>query len=152
MLPPNAPPSPKVFSFRARTGETLHGLFYVPPGTRLGQRLPTLLKIYAGPHAQLVTNDYKNPRFSQLFLAVKMGYAVVMIDGRGSFNRGVRFESYLKYRMGTLELEDQIDGLAYLAKEYDVIDPQRVAISGWSYGPSCDFVFLFLDRSSRAWI
>jgi len=44
-----------------------------------------------------VTNDYKFPRFIQLFLAVKLGFAVVLIDGRGSNNRGVAFEAHLKY-------------------------------------------------------
>ena len=48
-------------------------------------------------HKQLVTNDYKFPRLLQLFLAVKMGFAVVLIDGRGSSNRGLEFESHLKY-------------------------------------------------------
>lgn len=44
-----------------------------------------------------MTNDYKFPRFIQLFLAVKLGFAVVLIDGRGSNNRGVAFEAHLKY-------------------------------------------------------
>ena len=63
-----------------------------------------------------------------------MGYAVVMIDGRGSYNRGLAFESHLKHRMGTVELEDQIKGLEYVASAYPHIDTTRVAINGWSYG------------------
>ncbi|CAG8740717.1 17728_t:CDS:2, partial [Acaulospora morrowiae] len=58
----------------------------------------------------------------------------VLIDGRGSSNRGVAFESYLKGRMGTVELEDQIAGLKYLSSKNMGVDLERVAITGWSYG------------------
>ena len=39
-----------------------------------------------------------------------------------------------RYRMGTVELADQIQGLHYLDSTYGFIDRERVAVSGWSYG------------------
>lgn len=82
----------------------------------------------------MVTNDYKFPRFLRLFLATRLGFSVVLIDGRGSSDRGVAFESYIKGRMGTVELEDQIAGLKYLSSNNKGVDLERVAITGWSYG------------------
>jgi len=36
-------------------------------------------------------------------------------------------------RMGTVEIEDQVEGLKYLASSLGFIDMDRVAIHGWSY-------------------
>ncbi|RUS16149.1 Alpha/Beta hydrolase protein, partial [Jimgerdemannia flammicorona] len=94
----------------------------------------------------MVTNDYKFPRFLRLFLALRLGFAVALIDSRGSSDRGTAFEAHLRYRMGTVELKDQIEGLRHLAQArigavpnsqgdfVSVIDLERVAITGWSYG------------------
>lgn len=62
------------------------------------------------------------------------GYCVVAIDSRGSQHRGLRFESHLKGRMGTVELSDQVEMLQWLAENLGYIDMDRVAIHGWSYG------------------
>ncbi|KAK3847302.1 MAG: Alpha/Beta hydrolase protein [Linnemannia gamsii] len=84
----------------------------------------------------MVTNEYKLPKFLRVFLATRLGYAVVMVDGRGSNDRGVEFEGRLQYRMGQIEIRDQVEGLQFLAKPDNggLVDIDRVAISGWSYG------------------
>lgn len=33
-----------------------------------------------------------------------------------------------------MEIEDQVEGLHYVAEKYGFIDLSRVAIHGWSYG------------------
>jgi len=58
---------------------------------------------------------------------------VVVIDGVGSTARGLNFEGHLKNRMGTVELRDQIEGLSLLI-EKGIVDPDRICITGWSYG------------------
>lgn len=35
---------------------------------------------------------------------------------------------------GQVEIEDQVEGLQYVAEKYGFIDLSRVAIHGWSYG------------------
>ena len=64
---------------------------------------------------------------------VESGYVVLRIDNRGSLNRGVAFESAIRYDMGHLEIEDQVDGVLHLI-EQDITDRTRVGIYGWSYG------------------
>jgi dipeptidyl aminopeptidase/acylaminoacyl peptidase len=73
-------------------------------------------------------------------MSVYFGFAVVIIDSRGSSDRGLEFESHLQYNLGTVELRDQIQGLEFIhstkfgGSEKSVIDLDRIAITGWSYG------------------
>lgn len=62
------------------------------------------------------------------------GYCVVSIDSRGSHHRGLAFESHIQRKMGTVELDDQVEVLRWLAETTGYIDLSRVAIHGWSYG------------------
>lgn len=38
---------------------------------------------------------------------------------------------------GTVEINDQVEGLLWLASQTNFIDMSRVAIHGWSYGACC---------------
>lgn len=62
------------------------------------------------------------------------GFCVVSIDSRGSDNRGVGFQAHLVNRMGTVEIEDQVEVLQLLAGQCDYMDLTRLAVTGWSYG------------------
>jgi len=62
------------------------------------------------------------------------GYVVVVIDSRGSRHRGIQFEGYLKGKMGQVEISDQVEALHWLADSTGLIDVDRIAIHGWSYG------------------
>ncbi|KAG0314709.1 dipeptidylpeptidase, partial [Linnemannia gamsii] len=129
-------PVAEFFTFMSSDNVQLHGCLYRPANYNVGQKYPTLVSIYGGPRSQMVTNEYKLPKFLRVFLATRLGYAVVMIDGRGSNDRGVEFEGRLRYRMGQIEIRDQVEGLQFLAKPENggLVDIDRVAISGWSYG------------------
>jgi dipeptidyl-peptidase-4 len=61
------------------------------------------------------------------------GYVVFTIDGRGSANRGLAFEQATFRQLGTVELQDQMTGVAYL-KSLPFVDANRMGIFGWSYG------------------
>lgn len=69
-----------------------------------------------------------------MHMLAAQGYCVVLIDSRGSQHRGVIFESHLRRRMGTVELNDQVEVLRWLAETTGYIDLNRVALHGWSYG------------------
>lgn len=43
----------------------------------------------------------------RMHMMAARGYCVVCIDSRGSKHRGIKFESHLRCKMGTVELEDQ---------------------------------------------
>lgn len=133
-------PNGEVFSFTTSDGLLLYGCLYKPRFYKPDQSYPTVLHIYGGPKTQLVTNEFKFPRLMRYLMSVYFGFAVVIIDSRGSTDRGIDFEAQLQHRLGNVELSDQIEGLQFLhdtkfgGQSKSVIDLKRVAITGWSYG------------------
>ncbi|XP_016345025.1 dipeptidyl peptidase 9 isoform X1 [Sinocyclocheilus anshuiensis] len=125
---------PEIFSFPASSGFQIYGMLYKPHNLKPGKKHPTILFVYGGPQVQLVNNSYKGVKYLRLNTLASLGYAVVVIDGRGSCQRGLKFEGALKNKMGQVEIEDQVEGLQYVAENYKFIDMSRVAIHGWSYG------------------
>jgi dipeptidyl-peptidase-4 len=89
-----------------------------------------LIDVYGGPGVQRVTNAWGN-LFHQYL--VQHGYVVFMLDNRGTGMRGTRFETTLGMRMGGVEVQDQLAGVAFL-RTLPFVDAQRVGIFGWSYG------------------
>ena len=131
--PPWPTPPPEFFTFDAEDGTKLHGALFLPHGSDKKGPFPTVLSVYGGPHVQLVRNERRLTKGLKFQMLAAMGYAVVMIDGRGSHRRGVRFESAIKGRFGGAELKDQVTGLEYLI-EKGIVDRARIAVTGWSYG------------------
>jgi dipeptidyl-peptidase-4 len=102
------------------------------PRNHDGARLPVLLDPYAGPHAQRVVRSANAHLTSQWF--ADQGFAVVIVDGRGTPGRGSGFDRAVRGDLATVVLDDQIEGLLHAADELDVLDLDRVAIRGWSFG------------------
>lgn len=137
IMPPIACPdynAPELFQYQSQSGFTHHGLFFHPHGEEAGKKYPTVVMVYGGPQVQQVTNCFKGIRFLRHHALASNGYAVVVIDGRGSCGRGLIFESHIKNRLGTVEIEDQVEGLQYLSSAGYCVDMTRVGIHGWSYG------------------
>jgi len=135
---------PKLFSFENSSGDQIHGLLHTPPNMQPGVKYPTMLYIYGGPHVQLVSNSFKAFKNYRLYTLASMGYIVVVIDGRGSAKRGLKFESVLKNKMGQVEISDQVEGLQYLDRTFGCIDMKRIAIHGWSYGHFNFYLFILI--------
>ncbi len=94
--------------------------------------LPVLLDPYGGPHAQRVVQARAAFLTSQWF--ADQGFAVVVVDGRGTPGRGAAWERGIHGDLAGPVLEDQVDGLLSLAAEEPRLDLSRVAIRGWSFG------------------
>jgi dipeptidyl-peptidase 4 len=95
--------------------------------------LPVLLDPYGGPHAQRVLQARAAFGTSQWF--ADAGYAVLVVDGRGSPGRGTDWERAIAGDLATAPLEDQLDALRALAAERPgLLDLDRVGIRGWSFG------------------
>lgn len=78
-------------------------------------KLPTIVYVYGGPGVQLVRNAYAGTSRGLLFsFLARCGFNVVTIDGRGSAGRGALFEGAIKNRVGTIEIDDQVEGLEHL--------------------------------------
>uniref|UniRef100_A0A673C7M5 dipeptidyl-peptidase IV n=1 Tax=Sphaeramia orbicularis TaxID=375764 RepID=A0A673C7M5_9TELE len=126
--------TPELFSFKGKSGFDLYGMLYKPTDLKPGAKHPTVVFVYGGPQVQLVNNSYKGVKYLRLTTLAALGYAVLVIDGRGSCQRGLKFEGAVKDKMGEVEIDDQVEGLHYIAEKHKFIDLSRVAIHGWSYG------------------
>lgn len=119
----------------------MYGTFFLPPAAQ-GEGVPrlplrTIVYAYGGPGVQVVRNScelraglksYKKEVFERT-----RDVLVAMFDGRGSSNRGRAFDRTLRRAMGTVEVDDQAAGTAWLAAR-GLADASNVGIHGWSYG------------------
>jgi dipeptidyl-peptidase-4 len=108
----------------------LHAALYRPDGPG---PFPTVVWVYGGPHAQLVTRSWTPTVALRAQLLRQDGFCVAVVDGRGSTDRGLAFDGALRHRMGTVEVDDQVRLVEALVAE-GTTDPDRVGIYGWSYG------------------
>src|SRR6266545_1588923 len=117
---------PERFSYRARDGQTCHGLYY-PPQKPLHPP-PLIIRAHPGPTANAP---------ERLDLAVQFfthrGFAVADIDYRGSTGYGRRYRNELRLRWGILDPQDCADAATYLAATGRA-DPAHMVISGASAG------------------
>lgn len=122
--------APEFGTLTAADGSTLYYKM-LSPVRETGKRYPVFVQHYNGPGAgRQVTRSWGGALQQYL---VDRGYIVFSIDGRGSPDRGKAFEDQLYKNMGTVEVEDQLSGAAWL-KQQDFVDPERIGIYGWSYG------------------
>jgi len=114
--------------------QTMHGAIYKPDSTKYGDGpYPTIVSVYGGPHAQMVTDSYGMTADLRAQRLRSQGYAVIKLDNRGSSRRGLHFEIPIYHDMGNLEVDDQVTAIQYWI-EKGIVDPKRVGMYGWSYG------------------
>ncbi|GMT28113.1 hypothetical protein PFISCL1PPCAC_19410, partial [Pristionchus fissidentatus] len=124
--------SPSLLSYHSPiSGYTHHAIVHTPKGEG---PFPVIHFVYGGPGVQLVRNEWSAWTFLQKYTA--LGFAAIVIDGRGSDGRGKKWESAIKHRLGEIELADQVEGLQIVSSMVgdEVLDMKRVAVHGWSYG------------------
>lgn len=95
-------------------------------------RLPVLLDPYGGPHAQRAIAAGGAHLTSRWF--AEHGFAVLVIDGRGTPGRGPRWERAVHRDLAGPVLDDQVEGLLAAAAVDERLDLGRVAVRGWSFG------------------
>ena len=97
------------------------------------KKYPVILYVYGGPHSQLVRNDFQATlRRWEMYMA-QHGYIVLVMDNRGTMNRGTEYEQAIHRRCGKCEMADQMAGLEWLLS-HEWADRSRVGVHGWSYG------------------
>jgi len=117
-------------TIKAADGTVLHTKLFMPK-LAPGERAPVFVQVYGGPGAgRQVTNTWGGGLHQYL---VQHGWIVFSVDGRGTPDRGSAFEGQIYRAMSGVEVDDQLAGVNWL-KSQGFVDPNRIAVYGWSYG------------------
>ncbi len=115
-------------SFKSSDGTEVQAFVTKPPGFVAGRRYPTILHIHGGPVGQFGWGFDFKPQF---FAA--NGYVVIEPNPRGSTGRGQDFVRAIYQTWGITDYDDLIAAVDYaVAQGY--ADPERLAVTGYSYG------------------
>ncbi|MEM9835376.1 MAG: alpha/beta fold hydrolase [Bacteroidota bacterium] len=121
------------FSFETSEGVNLNGYIIKPEGASSGRKHPLLMHVYGGPGSQQVRDNWRGQNYWWFQMLVQQGFAVAVVDNRGTGARGEEFKKMTYLELGKYETIDQIEAAQFLGgKNY--IDEDRIAIFGWSYG------------------
>ena len=129
-----AMPTVKLGTLKAADGKTdLYYRLITPPNMKPGEKYPTLVYVYGGPHSQLVTDSWLAGGNLYFLRLAQQGYVVFTLDNRGTDNRGFEFESCTHRRLGEIEMADQMEGVKFL-QSLPYVDKDRMGVEGWSFG------------------
>ncbi|MGH9320775.1 MAG: S9 family peptidase [Vicinamibacteria bacterium] len=120
---------PESFEFRSFDGTPVEGFLVPPLEWETGKRYPVILRIHGGPHGQQGPGfDHK----SQVYAG--SGYAVVMVNYRGSSGYGQEFTDGTVGDQNGNEFKDVMAGLDAILEKRAYLDPERMGVEGGSYG------------------
>ena len=132
---------PQAFCVKADDGVTdLWGVLSLPSDPIDPERIPVVEDVYAGfqtthgPHAflggsKMASRQVNLPSWNAL------GFAAVMLDGRGTPGRDRAFRQWTFRQFHTVRgLEDHVTAIRALAELHPSLDLDRVGVVGHSYG------------------
>ena len=122
-------PEPQLLRIPNAEGQELEAMLLLPKFTN-PKGFPLVVMHYSGPQSQRVLNRWRK-RFE--YALAEEGYAVLIVDSRGSDCRGRAWRNETYMSLGQKEAEDLIAAANFIGKRDD-IDADRMAILGWSYG------------------
>jgi dipeptidyl-peptidase-4 len=126
--------SPRITEFKNRDGVTLYGAYYPPRGVPPGARAPLIVWVYGGPTVQTVSDSWGLTADMLAQFLNDQGFGVWKCDNRGTSRRGQAFQAILHRALGDAEVRDQVDGVRFALASFPELDPNRVGITGRSYG------------------
>jgi len=116
-------------TYKARDGRDIGGYLTVPNGDG---PFPLIVMPHGGPYVSETTDAFDE--WSQML--ANNGYMVLQPQYRGSRKYGLEFykSAFINgSEAGYAMQDDKDDGALYLAKQ-GLVDPNRMAMFGWSYG------------------
>lgn len=127
-------PEIKMVDLKTADGQyPLTGRMVLPVNFDPQKKYPVIVYVYGGPHSQMVSNRWLGGASTWKLWAAQKGYIVFTMDNRGTDGHGKEFEQAIHRQLGKCEMDDQMQGVAYL-KSLPFVDADRIGVNGWSYG------------------
>jgi dipeptidyl aminopeptidase/acylaminoacyl peptidase len=114
--------------FESDPGVDVHGWLLRPPGFNPQSRYPAIVQVHGGPHGM-----YGTGFFHEMHVLAARGYVVLFTNPRGSTGYGQALVAGALGDWGGADYRDVMAGVETLAA-LDFIDPERIGITGGSYG------------------
>jgi dipeptidyl aminopeptidase/acylaminoacyl peptidase len=125
------------------------GALFYPPDFKRGKKYPLVLQIHGGPTEASVASwrDTDLPGLPELIAA--HGYLVLSPNYRGSDGQGDAYQRAIFQDAGAGPGRDVMAGVEAV-KQMGIVDSNRIAVSGWSYGGFMTQWLIGHDASWRA--
>jgi len=120
---------PKDIEYKSFDGALIQGWFIPPVNWQDGKKYPLILVVHGGPHSIYGYNFQPNYQ-----VMAARGYAVLMLNPRGTNGYGQKFSDGSVRDWGGGDYKDLMAGVDYVLKKYDWIDAERMGVTGLSYG------------------
>jgi dipeptidyl aminopeptidase/acylaminoacyl peptidase len=125
---PNDLVTAEVVHFKSFDGVDVPAIFYKPLTASQDSLVPALVWVHGGPGGQSRAGYSQSVQY-----LVNHGYAVLMVNNRGSSGYGKSFYKMDNRNHGDKDLMDCVYGKRWLAKQ-NYIDSTKIGIYGGSYG------------------
>ena len=106
----------------------MQGWIIKPENYVTGQPVATIVSVHGGPTSSYLRSF--NPMFQML---ANQGFAVLYVNPRGSTGYGVQFTQGVIADWGGKDFADIMAGVDKVI-ELGIADPERLGLTGWSYG------------------
>src|SRR5205809_3486524 len=116
-------------------GFNIQGWLVPPAKVEVGKKYPMVVLIHGGPSSVTTSEWPASFGMSRAIIAALSvrGYHVLLPNPRGSYGQGEDFTRANVKDFGGGDLRDTMAGIDVAVKKYS-IDPDRLGITGWSYG------------------
>lgn len=134
--------TPEIIYFKASDGESVPARIYRPEPSKKNNA--AIIFVHGAGYLQNVHAGWSSYYREYMFhnLLCDEGYTILDIDYRASSGYGRDWRTAIYRSMGSRDLDDHIDGAAYLVDRED-IDASKIGIYGGSYGGFITLMALF---------
>ncbi len=126
---------PEEFVVKAADGTTdLYGVLFKPWDFDPAKQYPVIDYIYGGPYRTQAPYSFVTGTGTVAQALAQLGYVVMMVDARGTPERGKAFQDVVYGNFGRHEIPDHVAALHGLAADRPYLDTERVGMFGGSWG------------------
>ncbi|XP_066149420.1 acylamino-acid-releasing enzyme-like isoform X2 [Euwallacea fornicatus] len=102
---------------------------YLGPSSGSSKTVPLVVWPHGGPHAA-----FANYFFLEEALFLSLGYAILLVNYRGSIGSGNESVKYLEGKVGTADVRDCIQAVDSVLEGRPWLNPDQLALCGGSHG------------------